>query len=59
MIAAPDRFEHELGTLITAAWAAECAETIAGELSPARPVRPVVATTITHPTVFTSLERAA
>jgi len=39
MIAAPDRFEHESGTLISAAWAAECAETIAGELSTARPVR--------------------
>ena len=39
MIATPDRFEHELGTLISAAWATECAETIAGELSTARPVR--------------------
>jgi len=39
MIATPDRFEHELGTLISAAWAADCAETIASELSTARPVR--------------------
>ena len=39
MIAGPDRFEYELGTLISAAWAAQCAEAIAGELNTARPMQ--------------------